>query len=375
MEMDKKERDSLVVRTSITGILANLVLAAFKFFAGLMAHSMAIQADAINNMSDAASSIVTIVGTKLAAKPADKKHPFGYGRMEYLSSMVIGTLVLFAGLHPLRDAVKAIFNPGTLPDYSHITLLVVSGAVIVKILIGRLFVSTGKKTNSDALVNSGKDALFDSILSASTLVGAAVYLILGVSVEPYVAVLISVFIIKAGIEMLFETVSKLLGESGDFEKAEEIKKTMMAFDGVKGVYDLVLNNYGPDAFSGSVHIAVPDTYSAWDIDDLIRDIQVKVYHEHKVILNAVGVYSINTKDPFYAKAEDKVIAIVKENEFVRQIHGFHMNRERKTIRFDVVISFDAKDRVAVYNEIYSQVQKAFPDYTVQMALDTDYFES
>ena len=375
MEMDKKERDSLVVRTSITGILANLVLAAFKFFAGLMAHSMAIQADAINNMSDAASSIVTIVGTKLAAKPADKKHPFGYGRMEYLSSMVIGTLVLFAGLHPLRDAVKAIFNPGTLPDYSHITLLVVSGAVIVKILIGRLFVSTGKKTNSDALVNSGKDALFDSILSASTLVGAAVYLILGVSVEPYVAVLISVFIIKAGIEMLFETVSKLLGESGDLEKAEEIKKTMMAFDGVKGVYDLVLNNYGPDAFSGSVHIAVPDTYSAWDIDDLIRDIQVKVYHEHKVILNAVGVYSINTKDPFYAKAEDKVIAIVKENEFVRQIHGFHMNRERKTIRFDVVISFDAKDRVAVYNEIYSQVQKAFPDYTVQMALDTDYFES
>ncbi len=375
MEMDKKERDSLVVRTSITGIIANLVLAAFKFFAGLMAHSMAIQADAINNMSDAASSIVTIVGTKLAAKPADKKHPFGYGRMEYLSSMVIGTLVLFAGLHPLRDAVKAIFNPGTLPDYSHITLLVVSGAVIVKILIGRLFVSTGKKTNSDALVNSGKDALFDSILSASTLVGAAVYLILGVSVEPYVAVLISLFIIKAGIEMLFETVSKLLGESGDFEKAEEIKKTIMAFEGVEGVYDMVLNNYGPDAFSGSVHIAVPDTYSAWDIDDLIRDIQVKVYHEHKVILNAVGVYSINTKDPFYAKAEDKVISIVKENEFVRQIHGFHMNRERKTIRFDVVISFDAKDRVAVYNEIYSQVQKAFPDYTVQMALDTDYFES
>ena len=375
MNRTETSREKTIVKTSIIGIVANVFLAGFKAVIGLMTNSIAIVLDAVNNISDAGSSLITIVGTKLAGREPDKKHPFGYGRMEYLSSMVIGTLVLFAGLHPLRDAVKAIFNPGTLPDYSHITLLVVSGAVIVKILIGRLFVSTGKKTNSDALVNSGKDALFDSILSASTLVGAAVYLILGVSVEPYVAVLISVFIIKAGIEMLFETVSKLLGESGDLEKAEEIKKTMMAFDGVKGVYDLVLNNYGPDAFSGSVHIAVPDTYSAWDIDDLIRDIQVKVYHEHKVILNAVGVYSINTKDPFYAKAEDKVIAIVKENEFVRQIHGFHMNRERKTIRFDVVISFDAKDRVAVYNEIYSQVQKAFPDYTVQMALDTDYFES
>lgn len=375
MDMNKKERDSLVVRTSVTGIIANLVLAALKFIAGLMARSMAIQADAINNMSDAASSIVTIVGTKLAAKPADKKHPFGYGRMEYLSSLVIGTLVLFAGLHPLRDAVNAVFKHADLPDYSHITLMVVSGAVIVKILIGRLFVSTGKKTNSDALVNSGKDALFDSIISTSTLVGAAVYLLTGISVEPYVAAFISIFIIKAGIEMLLETVSKLLGESGDLEKAEAIKRTIMAFDGVDGAYDLVLNNYGPDEFSGSVHIAVPDTYSAWDIDDLIRDIQIKVAHEHKVILNAIGVYSINTKDPFYAEAEDKVISIVRQNEFVRQIHGFHMNKDRKTLRFDVVISFDAKDRVAVYDKILSEVRKAFPGYTVQMALDTDYFES
>ncbi len=373
--MDKKERDSLVVRTSVTGIIANLVLATLKFIAGLMAHSMAIQADAINNMSDAASSLVTIVGTKLAAKPADKRHPFGYGRMEYLSSLVIGTLVLFAGLHPLRDAVNAIINHGELPDYSRVTLIVVSGAVIVKILIGRLFVATGKKTNSDALVNSGKDALFDSIISASTLVGAAVYLLMGISVEPYVAAFISIFIIKAGFEMLMETVSKLLGESGDIEKAEAIKKTMLEFDGVKGVYDLVLNNYGPDAFSGSVHIAVPDTYSAWDIDDLIRDIQIKVHKEHNVILNAVGVYSINTKDPFYAEAEEKVLSIARKNEFVRQIHGFHMNKDRKTLRFDVVISFDAKDRLAVYDRILSEVEKAFPGYKVQMALDTDYFES
>ena len=373
--MEKNERDSLVIRTSVTGILANIILASFKVAAGLMSRSMAILADAVNNMTDAASSIVTIIGTKLASKPADKKHPFGYGRMEYLSSMVIGTLVVFAGLTPLRDALKAIINPGELPDYSRVTIIVVSSAVLVKILVGRLFVRNGKKTNSDALVNSGKDALFDSIISTSTLIGAAVYLIFGISVEPYVAAIISLFIIRAGVGMLMETVSKLLGESGDLETAKAIKQTMLEFDGVEGVYDLVLNNYGPDAFSGSVHIAVPDTYSAWDIDDLIRDIQIAVHKKHNVILNAVGVYSINTKDPFYAGAEDKVISIAKKNQYVRQVHGFHMNKDRMTLRFDVVISFDAKDRVAVYREILAEVQEAFPGYKVQMALDTDYFES
>lgn len=373
--MDKNARDSLVIKTSVTGIVANIVLSALKVVAGLLSHSMAILTDALNNMTDAASSIVTIIGTKLASKPADKKHPFGHGRIEYLSSLIIGTLVVFAGLSPLREAVKAIIKPSVLPDYSAVTLAVVSSAVLVKILVGRLFVLNGKKTNSDALVNSGKDALFDSIISAATLVGALVFLFAGISVEPYLAAAISLFIIRAGFEMISETVSKLLGESGDLEKAIAIKKTIMEFEGVEGAYDLVLNNYGPDAFSGSVHIAVPDTYSAWEIDDLIRAIQIKVYKEHKVILNAVGVYSINTKNPEISEAEDKVLAIAEKNEFVRQIHGFHMNIEKKTLRFDAVISFDAKDRTAVYKDMLEQVEKAFPGYTVQIAMDTDYFES
>ena len=373
--MDSKNREQTIVRTSIVGILGNVFLAAFKVFAGLLAHSSAIITDAVNNFSDAASSVVTIVGTKLAARPADKKHPFGYGRIEYLSAMVIGLLVLYAGLVAMREALTGLFNPSEDPEYSTVTLVIVISAVIVKILLGRFFISRGKKTDSDSLVNSGKDAMFDSIISSSTLLAALIYLIFGINLESYLAAAISFFIIKAGFEMIRDTVSKILGESGDLEMAKEIRKTILSFEPVEGVYDLVLNNYGPDAFSGSVHVSIPDTYTAWENDELIRNIQIAVFVKHKVVLNAIGVYSINTKDKEIANIEDTIVNTVSHIKFVNQIHGFHVNRETKQIRFDVVISFDAGDRQKVYLEVLSKVQPLYPDYSFQVAVDTDYFES
>ena len=369
-----KDRTKIIVRTSMVGIAGNVLLAALKVFAGLLSHSLAIITDAVNNFSDAASSLVTIIGAKLASRPADKKHPFGYGRIEYLSAMLIGMIVLYAGATALVGAINEIRNP-KVTEYSIVTLVIVASAVLVKILLGRFFISRGNSTNSQSLVNSGKDALFDSLISSTTLVAALVRVLLGPSVECYLAAAISIFIVKAGLEMIIETVSTLLGEAGDAELGHAIRHTVLSFEGVEGAYDLVLNNYGPDAYSGSIHIAVPDTYTAWDIDDLIRDIQIKVYKDHNVILQAVGVYSINTKDKEVAAIEDAVTQIAINTEFVKQIHGFHMNRKSKIIRFDVVISFDAKDRLAVQRALVEKCKKLYPDYTMQIAVDTDYFES
>lgn len=369
-----KDRTKIIVRTSIVGIAGNLLLVALKVFAGLLSNSLAIITDAVNNFSDAASSLVTIIGTKLAARPADKKHPFGYGRIEYLSAMVIGMIVLYAGVTAFVGAVKEIMNP-KVTSYSTITLAIVASAVLVKILLGRFFVSRGNSTNSQSLVNSGKDALFDSLISSTTLVAALIRVLWGPSVECYLAAVISIFIVKAGLEMIVETVSKLLGESGDVELGHAIRKTVLEFEGVEGAYDLVLNNYGPDAYSGSIHISVPDTYTAWDIDDLIRNIQLKVYKEHNVILHAIGVYSINTKDKAVAKIEDEITELAIHTQFVKQIHGFHMNKKTNVIRFDVVVSFDAKDRMAVQIALMEKCRALYPDYTFQIAVDTDYFES
>ena len=366
-------REKTVVRTSIIGIIANVFLAGFKAFVGLMTNSIAITLDAVNNISDAGSSIITIVGTKLAGREPDKKHPFGYGRIEYLSAMIISVIVLYAGITSFVESVKLIINPET-PDYNTISLVIVAVAVVVKILLGRYVKSVGVKVNSDSLINSGEDATLDSIISASTLVAAGVFLIFHISLEAWLGAVISIVIVKSGIEMLRETISHILGERNDSELAKSIQNTVLSFPDVQGAYDLVLNNYGPDNWNGSIHIEVPDTYSADRLDQLIREITMKVLCDHHVILTAIGVYSMNTKDEDIIRAKEKVQNIVFAHEFVRQMHGFYLLKDQKTMRFDIVISFEAKDRKAVYSVVVDDVQKAFPDYELQVTMDTDFTE-
>ncbi|MDO4862652.1 MAG: cation diffusion facilitator family transporter [Ruminococcus sp.] len=373
METSELSREKKIIRTSIVGIVANAFLAAFKAVIGIMTNSIAIVLDAVNNISDAGSSLITIIGTKLAGKEPDKKHPFGYGRIEYLSAMVISVIVLYAGITSFVESVKKMIHPET-PEYTTVSLIIVGVAVVVKIILGRYVKSVGVKVNSNSLINSGEDATLDSIISASTLVAAIIFMIFGLSLEAWLGAVISVVIIKSGFEMLKETISQILGEQNDPELAKNIKQTVTSFPDVHGAYDLVLNNYGPDAWNGSIHIEVPDTHSADKLDQLIRDIQTAVYAKHNVILTAVGVYSENTKDKECIEVRKKVHDIVFSHEYVRQMHGFYMVKDKKTLRFDIVISFDAKDRKAVYNEVIADVQNAFPDYQLRTAMDTDFAE-
>ncbi len=366
-------REKIIVRTSIIGIIANVFLAAFKAVVGLMTNSIAIVLDAVNNISDAGSSIITIIGTKLAGREPDKKHPFGYGRIEYLSAMIISVIVLYAGITSFVESVKQIIHPET-PEYNAVSLAIVGVAVVVKILLGRYVKSVGEKVKSDSLINSGEDATLDSVISASTLVAAVIFMVFHVSLEAWLGAIISLVIIKSGIEMLRDTISQILGERNDAELAKAIRATVLSFPDVQGAYDLVLNNYGPDTWNGSIHIEVPDTYSADQLDQLIREITMKVLREHHVILTAVGVYSVNTKDDEIIRAREKVREIALSHEHVRQMHGFYLIKEKKAMRFDIVVSLDAKDRRAVYQEVVAQVQKAFPDYTLQVAMDTDFGE-
>ena len=373
VQASESSREKTIIRTSIIGIIANVLLAAFKAMIGLMAHSIAIVLDAVNNVSDAGSSLITIVGTRLAGREPDKKHPFGYGRIEYLSAMIISVIVLYAGITSFVESVKQIIHPET-PDYNTVSLIVVAVAVVVKILLGRYVKGIGQKVKSDSLVNSGEDATLDSIISASTLVAAGIFLLFDISLEAWLGAIISLVIIKSGLEMLRDTISRILGERNDAELARAIRSTVTSFPDVHGAYDLVLNNYGPDTWNGSIHIEVPDTYSADQLDQLIREITLKVLSEHHVILTAIGVYSMNTKDPEIIEAYRKVRDLVLAHEHVKQIHGFYLQAEKKAMRFDIVISFDAKNRQAVWQDTVTDVQKAFPDYQLQVAMDTDFAE-
>ncbi len=369
-----QNRDKVIVKTSIVGIVVNVLLSIFKVIVGIITGSIAITLDAVNNISDAASSIITIVGTKLAGKEADKKHPFGYGRIEYFSALIISVIVLYAGITSLEESVKSILHPQT-PSYSVVPLIIVAVAVVVKILLGRYFVSVGNKVDSGSLVASGKDATLDSVISFTTLLAAGIYMMFHVSLESYLGALISVVIIKSGCEMLQENISRLLGERVDADLAKEIAKTIRSFPAVNGVYDLVMNDYGPDAYQGSVHIEVPDTYTANELDNLLRSISVEVYQKHHVLLTAIGVYSINTKDSVAVEMRKKVSTLALSNEYITQVHAFYLDEEAKNIRFDLVVSFDAEDRKAVYKEVTEKIQSEFPDYSLTVAMDTDFIAS
>ena len=366
-------REKTIIRTSIIGIVANVFLAGFKAVVGLMTNSIAIVLDAVNNISDAGSSLITIVGTKLAGREPDKKHPFGYGRIEYLSAMIISIIVLYAGITSFVESVKLIIHPET-PEYTTVSLIIVAVAVIVKIILGNYVKGVGIKVNSDSLINSGEDARLDSIISASTLAAAAIFLIFHISLEAWLGAVISIVIIKSGIEMLKDTISQILGEKNDPELARSIKQTVTSFPDVRGAYDLVLNNYGPDTWNGSIHIEVPDTYSADQLDQLIRSIQTAVLNQHRVILTAISVYSVNTKDEEIIAAQNKVREIVFAHPHVKQMHGFYLLKDEKAMRFDIVVSFDAQDRIKVYREVVADVQKEFPDYELRVAMDTDFAE-
>ena len=370
---ESEKRGRTIVRTSLIGIFANVLLAGFKVVVGAASGSVAIVMDAVNNLSDAASSIITIVGTKLAGRPADKKHPFGYGRMEYLSAMVISLIVLYAGITSLQESVKKIIHPQT-PEYTAVTLVIVAVAVLVKIVLGRFVKATGKRVNSDSLVNSGQDAIMDSVISASTLAAAAIYLTTNVSLEAWLGAAISAVIIQSGIDMLRETLSEILGEEVSADLARKIKADVCSFPEVRGAYDLVLNNYGPDVYNGSIHIEVCDALNADEIDNLTRAISAKVYQKEGVLLTAISVYSYNTKDPEVTQMRDKLIRILKENPNVLQVHGFYVEKEQKAMRFDMVVSFNEKDRGKLYRDMLEKVREAFPDYQITAAMDTDFSE-
>lgn len=362
-------RDTVIIRTSVVGILTNILLAIFKAVIGLASNSIAVVLDAVNNLSDALSSIITIIGTKLANKLPDKKHPLGYGRIEYLSAMIISGIMLYAGITSAVESIKKIIHPEK-ADYSVISLIIIAVAVVVKLVLGRYVRAQGKKVNSGSLIASGSDALFDAILSLSVLVTAIIFLFSGISLEAYVSAVISVIIIKSGIEMMVETLNEILGVRADKEKTDRIKAMLTEEPEVNGAYDLIMYNYGPDKDYASVHLELPDTMTVKELDILTRKMEEKVYKETGVVLAGLGVYSYNTGDDEAAEIQNEVRKKVMEHDWALQVHGFYLDIEKKDMRFDVVMSFDIKPQDGL-RIIYDEIGRAYPEYSINIIPDVD----
>lgn len=366
----KTNREQIIVRTSIISIISNIILAVFKAFVGLLSNSIAIISDAVNNLSDALSSIITIIGTKLAGREADKEHPYGHGRIEYMTSLVVAAIVLYAGATALIESSKKIINPQT-PDYSMITLIILVAGILVKFILGIYVKKTGKKVNSDSLVASGSDAFNDALLSIAVLVSAIIYIIFNVKLEAYVSSILSIMIIKSGIELVKEAVDNILGTRVESNLSIKIKEEIMQQKDVQGAFDLILNNYGPDKYLGSVHIELPDYLTVVDVDKISRNISKIIMEKYGVILHTIGVYSVNTKDENIIKVRDKITNIVFAHSGILQMHGFYLDEIEKVISFDIIIDFKVKNREELYKHVFNEVQENFKDYKLHITLDVD----
>lgn len=365
----KVDRDKIIIQTSVIGILANILLAVFKAFAGIMSNSIAVTLDAVNNLSDALSSVITIIGNKLGSKAPDKNHPLGYGRIEYLSAMIVAGIVLYAGITSIIESVKKIINPAT-PEYTSITLLILAVAIIVKLVLGAYVKKRGEIANSGALIASGADATFDAVLSLSVLLSALLYIFTGISLEAYVGVIISAVIIKAGIDMMIETLNDILGKRTDPKTTAHLKELLTEEPQVRGAYDIFITNYGPDKNYASVHLELPDVMTVEEVDELTRKLQEEVYQEMGITLIGVGVYSYNTKNDEAGKIHNTVMETVMNHEWVLQLHGFFVEVDKKQIRFDVVMSFDI-DWDEGLDILQKEVNELYPDYEVQIVSDID----
>ena len=363
-------RNSSIIRTSIIGICANLVLVVFKAFTGILSHSVSVIMDAVNNLSDALSSIITIIGTKLANKAPDKKHPYGYGQIEYISSVTIAVIVLLAGITSFRESVDKIFHPEEV-NYTPLTLAVIIVGIVTKVTLGRYVKSQGEKLNSESLIASGSDALFDAIISSTTLVAALIYIFLHWNVEGILGTIISVFIVKSGVEILLDSLSSIIGQRVESELSVRLKEAINSYPEVHGCYDLSLHKYGPQKIIGSVHVELDDDMTAREIHQLTQKITLAVYHEFGIILT-LGIYASNTTDPRFVAIREDILSIVEKYPELLQMHGFYVDEALYTISFDLVYDFSAKNIIDIRDGIIDQLQKKYPEFRFSVVLDNDF---
>lgn len=363
----ENERNRAVFRAGYVGIATNIALAGVKAFIGLAANSISVVLDAVNNMSDAVSSVVTIIGTKFASAEADKDHPLGHGRIEYLAALTVAGLILWAGITSLVESAKKIAEPAT-PEYSLAALIVIAVTILVKIVLSRYVKRTGIRVKSTSLVAAGTDAGYDAIISASVLASAIFFNATGISLEAWLGLLIAIFIIRSGIELITETLNDILGKRTDSALSKEIKEAIKEEPQVLGAYDLYVFNYGPGLDYATVHVELPDSMTAHEIDQLQRKITISIKKKFGIILTGIGIYAVSSGDPEIMAMREKVSKAVLAHEYALGVHGFFADIRGKEIAFDAVIDFSVNKSEAV-RELTGEIEKLYPGYTVRINPD------
>lgn len=361
-------REKSIVRVSAVGIITNIVLVGLKMLAGVIAGSVAIVLDAVNNLTDIMSSVVTIIGAKVATKRPDADHPYGHGRSEYISALVVGIIILFTGIMSLIEAFPKMIHP-ELVGYSWATIVVVVLAIFTKMALGLYVRRAGKKSNSSSLSASGTDALFDALISLATLIGIIATMVFGISIDGLLGVVIALFIIRTSVEIIMQATDDILGRTADRDLMRKIKREVCKFEGVRNAYDLMLHNYGPTDMIGSVQIEVPDDMTAKEIHRLILKISHRIYAKFGIMLT-VSIYAESADQPEKRQMKDFLTKLLKKYPEISQMHAFYVDDEEDLVTFDLVVKDKFTEKMK--RDIVRAMRQEYNNYKYLVTIDQDF---
>lgn len=370
LKQDAGSREGQITVTSTLNIIVNLLVSGVKIAIGILTSSIAILSDGAHNAADAASSVLTIVGTKLSARRPTVKHPFGFGRIEYLTSLVIGGLILYTGVEFLISAVKLIMEPSAL-SISYMSLVIICVAAVAKYLLGAYTVRVGKKVDSLSLTAVGMESCNDSYISALTLITALVFIFFKLNIDAYAGIITAVIIIKAGLEILGDTISRLLGKAGDKELADMLYREIRSAPFVLNAADMMLHNYGPDAYSGSVNIEVDHKLSMEEVYSFVHELQLRIMHEHNVTM-VFGLYAVDYDSDKSRKMRTEIASYVSKHEHVKSYHALFISEKEMRIYCDLVVDYELADWDELREDFGAYMKELYPAYELELVVETEF---
>ena len=370
---NNKTRSKVGTLSSFTGIVCNIILFVTKFLIGTFSNSISIVSDAFNNMSDCLSCILSLFGYRLAAKPADKDHPFGHGRIEYLSSLAMAALILIVGLKYLYSSFQQIINPDAV-IYSNVTLITLLLSISVKFWMYIFNTKIGKKTNSSAMLATAADSISDCLTTSVTVVGLIASLFTSLPVDGIIGCLVSILLLKSGWGIISDTVDTLLGKPADQETIDEILAVVNKYPVVIGIHDMIIHNYGPGNMLATFHAEVPCDKSIMEIHDDIDNIEKELYEELH-ILTTIHMDPIETDNELLNKYKALVLNVLNQINPEITMHDFRMvsGETHTNLIFDVLIPHDYHGKTdELKKQIDALIQKDNPNLFTVVTFDMQF---
>lgn len=370
---DSQVRERYGMLSSMVGVCCNILLFVGKFLLGTLTNSIAIAADAFNNLSDVGSSMVTFIGFKLASRPADSDHPFGHGRIEYLSGLVVSFLILLVGVEIGKNAIEKIVHP-TPVEFSVVAIVGLLLSIAVKLWMGVFNKKLGKKINSAAMEATATDSISDAVSTSATMISVIAAAFTDLPVDGVIGLLVAVLILKAGWGSMQDTLSPLLGQKADPELVKALEEKLMAYDGILGIHDLIVHDYGPGRRFASVHAEVPAKKDVLLSHDVIDTAEREVGAALNIEL-VIHMDPIETDDAATSIMRQLVVEKVKEIDPSFTIHDFRMviGGELTNLIFDVVVTEDTKlSDQQVKDEIQKKMKAVDPNCFTVVLVDHAY---